>query len=188
MSNSSIEICINFFLKKNVRSLELGPQHLVPALINSRFSNFHLFFFCKDENKSDKNPLLCKVNSIKDEENRHRFVNHACCGTRHVIVPFQPMRSIRRNQQVSNRNTLLRLHRLFIAITFALTPAILDGQEVGIGSDTNKPIEERIIYNRENTMHVTLHTQGLGAGFSTARSGASTTPPIGTSTYRTYAP
>lgn len=79
------------------------------------------------------------------------------------------MRSIRRNQQVSNRNTLLRLHRLFIAITFALTPAILDGQEVGIGSDTNKPIEERIIYNRENTMHVTLHTQGLGAGFSTGK-------------------
>ena len=63
----------------------------------------------------------------------------------------------------------MRLHRLFIAITFALTPAILDAQEIGIGSDTNKPIEERIIYNHETTLHVTLHTQGLGAGYRTGK-------------------
>ena len=59
----------------------------------------------------------------------------------------------------------MRLHRLFIAISFALTPAILDAQEISIGTDDDRPIEERVIYNHENTFHVTLHTQGLGAGY-----------------------
>lgn len=59
----------------------------------------------------------------------------------------------------------MRLHRLFIAITFALTPAITDAQEMVIGTDDDKPIEERIIYSRENMLHLTLHTQGLGAGY-----------------------
>lgn len=56
--------------------------------------------------------------------------------------------------------------RLFIAITFALTPIILEAQEISIGSDQDKPIEERIIYHHENAFDVTLHTRGLGAGFT----------------------
>lgn len=63
----------------------------------------------------------------------------------------------------------MRLHRLFIAITFALSPVILDAQEISVGNDENQPIEERIIYNRENTLHLTLHTQGLGLGFKAGR-------------------
>lgn len=59
----------------------------------------------------------------------------------------------------------MKIHRLFIAITFALSPAILDAQEVTIGNDDDKPIEERIIYNREQSMHATLNSRGLGAGF-----------------------
>lgn len=58
----------------------------------------------------------------------------------------------------------MKLHRLFIAITFALSPAILDAQEIAVGSDEDKPLEERIIYTRENTAHVFLNTQGLGLG------------------------
>lgn len=81
----------------------------------------------------------------------------------------QRLPRLRRNQQVSNRDTLLNLRRLFIAVTFALAPAILDAQEIAIGTDEGKPLEERIIYNHETTAHVTLHTQGLGAGFKISR-------------------
>jgi len=58
----------------------------------------------------------------------------------------------------------LILRRLLIAATFALTPAILDAQEIAVGNAENRPLEERIIYNRETTMHATIHTQGLGGG------------------------
>lgn len=58
----------------------------------------------------------------------------------------------------------MKLRRLIIAATFALTPAILDAQEIAVGNIENRPIEERIIYNRETTMHATVHTQGLGGG------------------------
>lgn len=33
-----------------------------------------------------------------------------------------------------------------------------------MGTDENKPLEERILYTHENTLHVALHTQGLGMG------------------------
>ena len=58
----------------------------------------------------------------------------------------------------------MKLHRFFIAITFALFPAILEAQEIAIGSDEGKPLEERILYNHENSLHASLHTQGLGFG------------------------
>lgn len=58
----------------------------------------------------------------------------------------------------------MKPQRLFIAIAFALSPAILSAQEIAIGSNENKPLEERIIYNHENTLHATLHSQGLGIG------------------------
>lgn len=63
----------------------------------------------------------------------------------------------------------MRFHRLFIACAFVLSPVILNGQEISIGADQDKPIEERIIYNHETTLNATIHTQGLGAGFKTGR-------------------
>lgn len=59
----------------------------------------------------------------------------------------------------------MRLNRLFIAISFALAPVILDAQEISIGNEDNRPIEERIIYSNETTLHATLHSRGLGVGF-----------------------
>ena len=59
----------------------------------------------------------------------------------------------------------MKLNRLFIAVTFALTPAIIEAQEISIGNEERRPIEERIIYNRETTLHLTANTQGLGGGF-----------------------
>lgn len=59
----------------------------------------------------------------------------------------------------------MKLNRLFIAVTFALTPVITEAQDISIGNDDNRPIEERVIYNHETTIHATLNTQGLGIGF-----------------------
>ena len=59
----------------------------------------------------------------------------------------------------------MKLSRFLIAVTFALTPVILDAQEIAIGNDESRPLEERIIYNRESTIHATLNTRGLGAGY-----------------------
>ena len=63
----------------------------------------------------------------------------------------------------------MKLNRLFIAINFALCPFIMEAQEIAIGNDDNQPIEERIIYNRESTMHATLHSRGLGLGYKTGK-------------------
>lgn len=63
----------------------------------------------------------------------------------------------------------MKLHRFFIAITFALSPVILDAQEMNIGTDDDRPIEERIIYSYENTLHLSLNTQGLGAGYRSGK-------------------
>ena len=82
---------------------------------------------------------------------------------------IDPMCRLWRNQQVSNSNTLLRPSRLFIAISFVLSPFILEAQEISIGNDDDQPIEERIIYNRESTLHATLHSRGLGFGFKTGK-------------------
>lgn len=63
----------------------------------------------------------------------------------------------------------MKLSRYLIAVAFALTPVILDAQEIAIGNDDSRPLEERIIYDRETTIHVTIHTQGLGGGFKIGR-------------------
>lgn len=65
------------------------------------------------------------------------------------------LRSLRRDQPVSNRNPLLKPRRLFIAITFALAPLALNAQDV--------------IYSHESSMHVTVNSQGLGLGYKHGR-------------------
>ena len=80
-------------------------------------------------------------------------------------MPFVKLRGLRRNQPVSNRNPLLKPHRLFIAATFFLAPLVLSAQEIAVGNDDSRPLEERIIYSHESTMHATLHSQGLGLGY-----------------------
>lgn len=49
----------------------------------------------------------------------------------------------------------MKLHRLLIAVSFALTPVILEAQDV--------------IYNRETTLHATIGTQGFGAGYKSGK-------------------
>ena len=86
-----------------------------------------------------------------------------------VMQVFIRLRRLRGNQQVSNRNSLLKPHRLLIAVTFALAPLVFHAQEIAVGNDDRQPIEERVIYNRESTLHLTVHTQGLGMGYKAGR-------------------
>lgn len=63
----------------------------------------------------------------------------------------------------------MKLSRYLIAVAFALTPVILGAQEIAIGNDDSRPLEERIIYERESTIHATISNQGLGGGFKIGR-------------------
>ncbi len=46
---------------------------------------------------------------------------------------------------------------------------MIAAQEIDIGSETEKPVEERILYSHQNTISATLHTQGVGVGFQIGR-------------------
>ncbi len=84
-------------------------------------------------------------------------------------MPLLKLCGLRRNQPVPNRNPLLKPRRLFIAITFALAPLVLSAQEIAIGNDDNRPLEERVVYSHESTLHITLNTQGLGLGYKAGK-------------------
>lgn len=63
----------------------------------------------------------------------------------------------------------MKPHRLFIAFTFALAPLVLSAQEIAIGNDDSQPLEERVLYSHESTMHLTVNTQGLGLGYKSGK-------------------
>lgn len=48
-------------------------------------------------------------------------------------------------------------------------PFLLCAQEIGIDRPNDQPIEERIVYNHQNTLNIAIHSQGFGAGFKIGR-------------------
>lgn len=46
---------------------------------------------------------------------------------------------------------------------------MLNAQEIAIGNDDSQPIEERVLYSHESTLHLTVNTQGLGMGYKAGR-------------------
>ena len=52
---------------------------------------------------------------------------------------------------------------------FGACPFLLSAQNIDIQDENDKPLEERLVYDHQNTFHVTLHSQGLGAGFKIGR-------------------
>ena len=46
---------------------------------------------------------------------------------------------------------------------------MLSAQNIDIQSDDDKPLEEKLVYNHQNSFHVAMHTRGLGAGFKIGR-------------------
>lgn len=59
--------------------------------------------------------------------------------------------------------------RLLLTALFGACAFLLSAQDIGIGNNDDKPIEERIIYNRQNTLNIAIHSQGFGAGFKLAK-------------------
>lgn len=57
------------------------------------------------------------------------------------------------------------LLRLLMLTLFGACPFLLSAQNIDIQDEDDKPIEERLVYSHQNTYHVALHSQGLGAGF-----------------------
>jgi len=44
-------------------------------------------------------------------------------------------------------------------------PFLLPAQNIDIQNDDDKPLEERLIYTRQNSTNVAIHSQGFGLGF-----------------------
>ena len=65
---------------------------------------------------------------------------------------------------------LRRTFQCILMLTlFGAWPFLLSAQNIDIQSEDDKPIEERLVYNHQNALHVALHSQGLGAGFKIGR-------------------
>ena len=63
---------------------------------------------------------------------------------------------------IALRHSVLRILMLTL---FGACAFLLPAQNIDIQSDDDKPIEERLVYTRQNTFHVAIHSQGFGAGF-----------------------
>jgi len=64
------------------------------------------------------------------------------------------------------RQTLLRI---FMLTLFGACAFLLPAQNIDIQSEDNKPIEERLVYMRQNSINIAIHSRGFGAGFKLGR-------------------
>ena len=55
--------------------------------------------------------------------------------------------------------------RILLLTLFGACAFLLPAQNIDIQSQDDKPLEERLVYSRQNTYKVALHSQGLGLGF-----------------------
>lgn len=59
--------------------------------------------------------------------------------------------------------------RVLLFTLLSACPFLLPAQEIGIDSPNGTPIEEKIIYNHQNSVNVAIHSQGFGCGFKIGR-------------------
>lgn len=59
--------------------------------------------------------------------------------------------------------------RIVMLMLFGACAFLLPAQEIDIQSEDDKPVEERIVYGRQNTTHIAIHSQGFAAGFRIGR-------------------
>jgi len=59
--------------------------------------------------------------------------------------------------------------RIALLTLFGACAFLLPAQEIEIQNDNDKPLEERIVYNHQNTTHVAIHSQGFAGGFKIGR-------------------
>ena len=55
--------------------------------------------------------------------------------------------------------------RTFMFTLFGACSFLLSAQNIDIQNDSDKPLEEKLIYTRQNSVNVAIHSQGFGAGF-----------------------
>ena len=64
------------------------------------------------------------------------------------------------------RRTILRL---FTVTLFGACTFLLSAQNIDIQGENNKPLEEKLVYTRQNSINVAIHSQGFGLGFKLGR-------------------
>ena len=64
------------------------------------------------------------------------------------------------------RQTLLRI---FLLTLFGACSFLLSAQNIEIQDQSDKPLEEKLVYTRQNTFNVAIHSRGFGAGFKLGR-------------------
>ena len=62
-----------------------------------------------------------------------------------------------------------RLLRILMLTLFGACAFLLPAQNIDIQSDDDKPLEEKLVYNHQNTYNLAIHTQGFGGGFKIGR-------------------
>jgi hypothetical protein len=62
-----------------------------------------------------------------------------------------------------------RLMRILMLTLFGACAFLLPAQNIDIQSEDDKPLEEKLVYNHQNTFNVAIHSQGFGAGFKIGR-------------------
>ena len=64
------------------------------------------------------------------------------------------------------RQNLLRIIMLTL---FGACAFLLPAQNIDIQSEDDKPIEERLVYNHQNSLKIAIHSRGFGASFKIGR-------------------
>ena len=64
------------------------------------------------------------------------------------------------------RQTLLRIIMLTL---FGACAFLLPAQNIDIQDEDDKPIEERLVYNHQNSYKIAIHSRGFGGGFKIGR-------------------
>ena len=57
------------------------------------------------------------------------------------------------------------LLRILMLTLFGACAFLLPAQNIDIQSDNDKPLEEKLVYNRQTSFNVGIHTRGFGGGF-----------------------
>ena len=59
--------------------------------------------------------------------------------------------------------------QLLLMTLLGASPLLLSAQNIDIQSDDSKPIDEKLVYIHQNSINVSIHSQGFGAGFKIGR-------------------
>ena len=61
------------------------------------------------------------------------------------------------------------LLRLLMLTLFGAYPFLLSAQNIDIQREDDKPLEDKLVYNHQNTLKIAIHSCGFGAGFKIGR-------------------